>query len=184
MEYIAKILTNYIFQKGMITEKSYEAYMYGFQCFLELSISIFSSIIISVYLKMIPECLFFFLFFIPLRSYGGGLHLKTFFSCFISSCIIITSTLLTVKYLDISILLSYGLYIISAFLIIIIGPVDHPNREVNEFDNTIFVKRTYICILISLIFSIIFVIYKNAHYMLLEAIVFSFVFITSLTGKI
>ena len=59
MEHLAKKLTDYIFEKGIITEESHEIYQYGFQCFLELSVSTICSIIIALFLHMIPECLFF-----------------------------------------------------------------------------------------------------------------------------
>lgn len=36
MEYLAKKLTNYIYEKKIITEELIEIYQYGFQCFLEL----------------------------------------------------------------------------------------------------------------------------------------------------
>ena len=34
MEYLAKKLTNYIYEKKIITEELIEIYQYGFQCFL------------------------------------------------------------------------------------------------------------------------------------------------------
>lgn len=100
MEHLAKRLADYICEKEIITEEMTEIYQYGFQCFLELSVSTVCSIIIALFLGMLPECLFFFLLFIPMRSYGGGLHMKTYFACFIGSCLILTASLLAVKYLQ------------------------------------------------------------------------------------
>ena len=40
MEYLAKKLTNYIYEKKIITEELIEIYQYGFQCFLELSVTV------------------------------------------------------------------------------------------------------------------------------------------------
>lgn len=184
MEYLAKKLTNYILEKGIITEESYEIYEYGFQCFLELSASTVCSIIIAIFLHMLPECLFFFLLFIPLRSFGGGLHLKTYFACFIGSCLILVSSLLAVKYFTVPLAISFGLYAVSAILILIIGPVDHPNREVDAQDNRIFIKRIYITMLISFLLAIFFIASKNTRYMFLQAIVFFFVFSTSFIGRL
>lgn len=103
----------------------------------------------SAFFGMLPECLFFFLLFIPMRSYGGGLHMKTYFACFIGSCFILTFSLLAVKYLTISIPISFALYLFAAILILVIGPVDHPNREVDAQENRTFIKRTYFTMLIS-----------------------------------
>ena len=39
MEHLAKRLADYICEKEIITEEMTEIYQYGFQCFLELSVS-------------------------------------------------------------------------------------------------------------------------------------------------
>lgn len=80
MEYLSHRLTDYILKKEIIKQDSYDIYQYGFQCFLEVSVSTICSIVIALLLHMLPECLFFFLLFIPMQSFSGGLHLKTYFS--------------------------------------------------------------------------------------------------------
>ena len=56
MEHLAKkIKQTIIFEKGIITEESHEIYQYGFQCFLELSVSTICSIIIALFLHMIQN---------------------------------------------------------------------------------------------------------------------------------
>ena len=176
MEHLSIVLTNYIFKKGIIDEKNYEIYQYGFQCFLEVSASTICSIVIALLLHMFSECLFFFLLFIPMRSFSGGLHLKTYFSCFIGSCLILTTTLLIVKYLTIPIPIS--------IIILIIGPVDHPNREVDSQENRIFIRRTHFTLLFSFLLAVIFAITRNTRYLFLQAIVFAFICITSFIGHI
>lgn len=184
MENLAKKLTHYIYEKEIITEEMVEIYQYGFQCFLELSASTICSIIIALFLGMLPECLFFFLLFIPMRSYGGGLHMKTYSACFIGSCFILTSSLLAVKYLTIPIPISFTLYLFAAILILIIGPVDHPNREVDAQENRTFIKRTYFTMLISFLLTLFFILTQNTRYMFLQAIVFVFISATSLIGRL
>ena len=184
MEDLAKKLAKYIYEKEIITEELVAIYQYGFQCFLELSVNTICSIIIALFLGMLPECLFFFLLFIPMRSYSGGLHMETYFACFISSCLILTSSLLAVKYYNMPILISFTLYLFAAILILLIGPVNHPNREVDEQENRTFIERTYITMLISLLLALFFVSTLNTRYMFLQAIVFVFISATSLTGRL
>ena len=184
MEHLSIVLTNYIFKKGLIDKKNYEIYQYGFQCFLEVSASTICSIVIALLLHMFSECLFFFLLFIPMRSFSGGLHLKTYFSCFIGSCLILTTTLLIVKYLTISIPISFMLYVFCAIIILIIGPVDHPNREVDSQENRIFIRRTHFTLLFSFLLAGIFAITRNTRYLFLQALVFAFRCITSFIGHI
>lgn len=184
MEHLAKKLADYIYEKEIITEELVEIYQYGFQCFLELSVSTMCSIIIALFLGMLPECLFFFLLFIPMRSYGGGLHMKTYFACFIGSCLILTSSLLAVKYLTIPIPISFALYLLAAILILVIGPVDHPNREIDEQENRTFMKRIYFTMFISFLLTLFFIFTQNTKYMFLQAIAFAFVSVTSLIGRL
>ncbi len=184
MEHLANILTNFILKYNLIDKKNIEIYNYGFQCFLEMSLSALSCIVISSFLHMIPECLFFFFFFIPLRSYGGGVHMDTYLGCFIGSCIILTSSLLAVKYLDFPFAISFLIYVIATILLLIIGPVDHPNRKVATEENLIFKKKELLSVLLSFICAILFFFSDNSRYMFLQAIVFLFVFITSFIGQI
>lgn len=48
MKHLSIILTDYIFEKGIIDRKNYEIYQYGFQCFLEVSASTICSIVIAL----------------------------------------------------------------------------------------------------------------------------------------
>ena len=183
MEHLAKKLTDYILRKGVIEEKDYYLYRYGLLCSLEIAFSIATSIIIALFLKMLLPCLFFFLIFIPMRSFGGGLHLKSYFACYIGSCLILTSALLAVKHFTLPLLTSLVIYTFSAVAIVLIGPVDHPNREVDANENMKFKKRTNITILFATIISILLFFYKNNSYLMLEAITFAFLSITAITGK-
>lgn len=184
MEHLAKRLAEYICEKEIITEEMTEIYQYGFQCFLELSVSTICSIIIALFLGMLPECLFFFLLFIPMRSYGGGLHMKTYLACFIGSCLILTTSLLAVKYLTVPIPISFTLYLSAAILILFIGPVDHPNREVDAQENHTFIRRTYFTMFVSFLLALFFIFMQNTRYMLLQTIVFVFISATSLIGRL
>ncbi len=184
MEHLSIKLTDYILTKGVITENEYEIYQYGFQRFLELSINIMCSIIIAILLNMKLECIAFFLFFIPLRSYSGGFHMKHYLSCLFLSCLSLTGILCIVKYLSLKLLFSCILYFISLVVIKITGSVDHPNRCVDEEDNIYFKKRTNIILLISFIIFIFFLLANNTRYLLLEALVFTLTSISLLIGKI
>ena len=55
MEKLAIKLTDYILSKDAISEENYDIYVYGFTCFLELSISFISTFIIGICLGMFFE---------------------------------------------------------------------------------------------------------------------------------
>lgn len=180
---LSEKFTNYIIKKGIITNNEYEIYQYGFQCLLELSTSTICSIVIALILKMLPECILFFLFFIPLRSYNGGIHLKTYMGCFLSSCLILTSTLLAVKYINMPKEISFCILIPCLILIKILGPVNHPNRKVEKSENKIFITRTNISLLLSFFSALLFIYINQVEFIFLETIVFTYLLFTTLIGK-
>ena len=184
MNFLSKKLTEYILEKGIIEKYNYEIYQYGFQIFLELSLNILCSIIIAVILDMKIECIFFFLFFIPLRSYNGGLHMDRYLSCFLLSCTTLALTLLIVKHFTLDPIFSYLLYAISVFIIIITGPINHPNREVNSEENIRFKTKTNITLALGFIISITFLLLSNHRYLFLEALVYALVSSTLLIGRL
>ena len=63
----------------------------------EHGLSILVSIIVIALFKMPLEGCLFFAIFIPLRSYLGGLHLKTYKSCFLLSLMTLLCILILVK---------------------------------------------------------------------------------------
>ena len=184
MNFLSKKLTEYILEKGIIEKYNYEIYQYGFQIFLELSLNILCSIIIAVILDMKIECIFFFLFFIPLRSYNGGLHMDRYLSCFLLSCTTLALTLLIVKHFTLDPIFSYLLYAISVFIIIITGPINHPNREVNSEENIRFKAKSNITLALGFIISITFLLLSNHRYLVLEALVYALVSSTLLIGRL
>lgn len=182
MKYVSVKLTDYILKKHIIHKEDYDVYQYGFQCFLELFVSTICSIIIAFSLNMVLECLLFFLFFIPMRSFSGGIHLNTYIACLCSSCLILLFTLLAAKYLTVSGIISFIIFVGCAIIIKLSGPVDHPNRKVDSIENQTFVKRTNLVLLLHTLIAIIFLLFNNKC-LLLQAITYLFLCITSLIGK-
>ena len=87
-------------------------------------------------------------------------------------------------YRGIPIPISFMLYVFCSIIILIIGPVDHPNREVDSQENRIFIRRTHFTLLFSFLLAVIFAITGNTRYLFLQAIVFAFICITSFIGHI
>lgn len=184
MNKLAYIFTDYLLKNKVISKDEYQIYQYGFECGLEILISVLCSIFIAILLHMEFECILFFVFFIPLRSYSGGLHLKSYFSCLLFSILTLLITLLIVKYCNFQIHLSFFICLISLAFIKAIGSVNHPNRPVEHIEELAFVRITNRILFINIIFSIIFAIFNLSKYLFLEAIVFTIIVVTMIIGKI
>lgn len=184
MEFIAKKLTDYILEKNVIEKENYDIYKFGFEYFFETAFSFISAMIIAFFMHGIPEALFFSFFFLMTRSYTGGLHLKTFKGCYTFSCLLLIICLLITKNLKASTAVSVCVYMIALLTIIIVGPVDHPNKTVDEADNKRFILKSYVILGISVVTAIILVITKSRHYLFLEAVTFAAIAITGILGKL
>ena len=184
MEKLAIKLTDYILSKDAISEENYDIYVYGFTCFLELSISFISTFIIGICLGMFFECILFSCIFIPLRSLAGGLHLNKFFHCYLLSCFMLTVTLLLVKFFSIPDYVSLIGCILFPIILFIIGPINHPNRPVTDEENSIFKRKTNIILVLCILLSIILYLTKTSSYLFLEFLTFANLIISSLIPKL
>ena len=99
MEKIAVKLTELLIRKHIIESSMKDIYQYGFLCSLEIGAAFITSMLICLSMGMLKEGLIFFAFFIPLRSYLGGVHLKKYWQCYLASCVILLLMLLAVKYI-------------------------------------------------------------------------------------
>lgn len=183
MERLSIAFTNYILKKEVISKEDYEVYLYGFQSFLELFLNLICSLCIAAFLHMEVECILFFLLFIPLRSFNGGLHLKSYFTCLIFSCATMTVILLIVKYYSLEVPVSFTLYFSFMILIKLTGAADHPNRPVDAEENKAFTHKTDRTLFISFLAALCFVLLNLKSYLFLEALIYLLVFLTLVLSK-
>lgn len=183
MRQLAIVFTDFILKKDVISTENYEIYVYGFQRFLELFLNITCSALIAYFLHMEVECLLFFLIFIPLRSYLGGFHLNTYYSCLFFSCFTLAAILSLVKYWTVGFELSIPLYLISATCMKLTGAVNHPNRPVDSEEDADFKKKANTTLAIHALLFLILLIIDSSRFLLLEALVYLLVFSTLIVGR-
>ncbi len=102
MEKLAVKIAGRLISRGYVDESMRDIYQYGLQRLLEIGGAFLSSIVICVCFEMWLEGLTFFLFFIPLRSFLGGIHLEKYWECYLLSCGALVVLLLIVKYIKIN----------------------------------------------------------------------------------
>lgn len=82
---IAKKCSYYLLSKNVIKTQDIKIYAYGFELLISTILGMLSILIISLYFFDISYALIFFLFFMPLRTFTGGYHCKTYLNCFLFS---------------------------------------------------------------------------------------------------
>lgn len=180
---IAEILADYVIKKGVVKEDEREVYEYGFLVALEMLLCLITCFIISVFLHTIPEYILFFVVFIPLRSYAGGLHLDNYWSCFFLSCLTFFAIMILGKYLKLSIHVAFIILVLLEFAVYSMYPVENVNRVIDIDENKQFKKRLQQFLLVDGIIGIVCVIFDNCAYLKIIDLTFFMVVITMAIGK-
>ena len=132
MKHLSEKITDFIVKAGAISEKSYAVYQYGFQIGLEMLSCFLVCFSIAIYLRMIPEFVVLTFVFMLLRTYAGGVHLKSFSGCFICSVLVQTVILKISGQYMFPIIGSWLCIIMGLILILFLAPVENINRELDE----------------------------------------------------
>ncbi len=183
MSRAAKVLADYVLHKGVINKDEYDMYEYGFQIALETGFSLIISGLIASMLHMIPEGILFFIVFIPLRSYAGGLHLNQYLHCLILSCLTFSVVLLIVKYVRLPMFILFIAFLVMEIAIYYMYPVENINREVDEDENRFFRRRLIKFLIFDMGIFVFCMFFKKDSYMMDMAVTFFMVTITMLWGK-
>lgn len=184
MKKLAVQLTNYLIDKDMAEESTRDIYEYGLQTAAETVLSFVISILIALSMNMLIDGLFFFLIFIPLRTYAGGLHLKRYWSCLLLSCITFFGTLFFIKYWYVPILISLIFSCILLGIIWLLYPVENINRPVDADEKTFFQKKINIVLLVIFLVAILLFILKQKKILLLLTVTLVLIAVTMMLGKI
>ncbi len=91
MEKLATKLSKILVLWNVIEDEDSDFYRYAIESLLLYLINFSSFLFIAGLNGKILECIIFIMLFYPLRTYGGGMHMKTWFSCFVASNIIIVA---------------------------------------------------------------------------------------------
>lgn len=175
MEKIAKRLAAYVIQKGTIEENEREIYEYGFSIAMEMLLCVLVCFSISMTLHTFVEGILFFVIFIPLRSYAGGLHLNNYWSCFSLSCLTFFIIMMLGKYLEFPIYIALIIFILFEIVVYKLYPVENVNRTVDADEDKQFKRRLKQFLLMDGALAIIFSVVGWSKY--LQTFMFTLVMI-------
>lgn len=161
-------LTCYLIRMGNIQEEDYNIYCFGFQVGFEVILSFLASISIALYLHMLEETIIFFLFFIPLRAYAGGFHLKNYMVCFVCSNVSLVTILLLEKNVCLPPVISAAVYLISAAAI---KYLSHSKNTEDAAEKDSYSKKLNITLaFFSIVVGILFFMQQSDYLLLIIAV--------------
>lgn len=155
MEKIAKKITDCLVENMIITENRYEIYRYGLLIGMEMILCFSTCFFISFCIGMAMECIISLSLFLVVRSFVGGIHMKSFVGCFICSCTVLTFILLLTKYKPVTLKLAFILSVCELVVLLLIKPVENKNRVVEEQETKIFIHRIRQIVLLILLITVL-----------------------------
>ena len=140
----------------------YDVFDYGLTTLIVYLKFIIIILPLSLILNIKKEIIVFLLFFIPLRRYIGGYHLKSNYSCLIASvlCSVLISFLS--KYTPfLPLYIRLILLLICLFFVFKIGTVDHPNKKLKINEKKYYKKKSLTVVMIYMLFIVFLYNYEN-----------------------
>ncbi|MDE6026088.1 MAG: accessory gene regulator B family protein [Lachnospiraceae bacterium] len=184
MKKTASFLTAYIIRKGIIEDDERNIYEYGFLTMLELGTNILLSAIIAGMLHMMFEGLLFFLIFIPLRAYAGGLHMNRYGTCLVFSCLTFFAVLEITATVSVPVWISMVCILLLNILVYFLYPVENINRTVDNDEDNYFKKRLRMFLVLDIAISGACLLLNKDRWLVLITVTFLLVVITMGIGKI
>ena len=184
MKRVANRITNFIIKHGDVEDRYYELYEYGLLIGMEAGICVLVTITEAILLGMIIEWFFFFMTFIPLRSYAGGLHLNRFSSCLLLSNAVFLLVLGISRKLFMEPESMFFYIILLSMCIYSLYPIENSNREVTLEENLAIRRKFNKVICGLLLISTIMFILSYEKGLKLQMLTLFMITITMVLGKI
>lgn len=163
-EKIAKLITNYFIRKSIIKKEDKEVYEYSFEVLISQAIYILIMLFISILFKAFFETLIFFIGFYTCRSLIGGYHASNYIKChllfaFNQIAFLLLLRLMPNRFFGIA---TFSTLLLSVIIILIIGPIDNPNKPFEEKEYLKFKNKSHIfSVAIAIIEVFLFLFGKN-----------------------
>lgn len=119
-----------------------EVVEYGITVLISKFIFLITIVIVGVFCGELVSVLIFTLFYMPLRSFAGGIHAKTHLRCYFFSLAMLILTALIFKFIKITKLFFYLSIVYSAMILIILSPVEDLNKPLDEMEIKIYRKKS------------------------------------------
>lgn len=153
MEKVSIKIADILLRKHYIEKPMYNIYRYGMQMVLEIGVSFITSIVICCLCKKVVEGIIFFAVFIPLRSFLGGYHMKSYVACYLLSCATLTVALWMGSFE-----IKYGISWLILVISIIIVLFEAKRERLKDIEGEYFYPRICVILISVLVAGFVFTI--------------------------
>lgn len=174
---LAERIVRKLIAVSVVEEGDRELYIYGFFLLITRFFFFLVTVVFGFSLKIPYESVVFYIVFILMRSYAGGVHAKTEMACTVWTTVAMGSAVVIIKILEVLNRKTLLILIFSDLCILRITPLDTNEKPLTEQDKRRYRKICYVmvatCNLIIIagsVLSIPLLCYPVVCSMLLEAI--------------
>ena len=176
----SKKIVDYLIGGNVIadTDDDRELYQYGVEISISSMLNILLIVIIGFVTNSISESLLFLVCFVVMRSYTGGYHANSYFMCNLLFCIAFITELIIYKftYDYISVGIATLMCAICVLIVLIICPIENRNKPIIGKRK----KLKAIAVALSVIFSIIGLLFTLLDYRYGVLIIYTVMLVTIL----
>lgn len=151
----ADTITKKLQENNSISSEQCEICRFGFQQGLTILLNAVTVIVIGSVMKELWQAILFMALYAPLRSNAGGFHARTATRCYVYSILLMIAVLLAMKYLYIPIFICIIAFVISCAVILLLAPVEDANKPLDDIEQVVYRKRTYVITAIEAFFCVI-----------------------------
>src|SRR5574344_2076625 len=145
--WIAEQITCKLIASSVIEEGDRELYSYGFFLLISKIFFFFVAVIAGLLTDTTVESIIFYVVFMLLRTYAGGIHARTEMSCTVLTTLALIASVLVIKQLEMhtSGAISLLMFGIGSLCILVFSPLDTDGKPLDKHE-----KRQYktVCITI------------------------------------
>lgn len=157
MKKYSAAIADSLFRQNIIQEQEKEIYIHGIHQLFTLSLNFLITVLVGIIFHSLFEMLLLTAFYMTLRRYAGGYHAKTELLCYVSSIVFIIANASLVKYITPSPIILGIIFGISGLVIVILSPVEHKNKPLDDLERIVFTRRMRIVLLIQTVLVSAFV---------------------------
>ena len=160
MERLAGRLADGLVQKGIVIQTDRDFYRFAIESLLVYALNLGTLFLAAILSGKVPECIFFLTVFYPLRTSCGGIHMKTWYSCYVVSCVLLESILLLSGIVHISYLLLLCGFTACSVCIWTMAPCENPRHSCNRAEKMRAKSKARLC---SILLCIMTAVLKLLH---------------------
>lgn len=134
-------LVDKLYDSEEVTKKEKDLVAFGLVQGTYTALETLGIVIIGGALNLFPECIVILVTFVAIRIYAGGYHADTPLVCALKTWFMFFCGFLVLRYVKFDMWFSFGSMVLCAVVILLIAPIQHPNRVLDECEMVQYRKK-------------------------------------------